>query len=306
MLRSCGLGETQQVALLFGVLEGIAKQEVMVLEEEERGTCAQIWRILDELYGDKAPGVKLRVDFFAAHQNRVLQGEGLKKDGTSHGPAYVGTNRGASSAHNVAGVATSAETASNRKPHVDVPLPEPVQQYDDMPALEGELEPMVPPMGPLRQSQRANLGFPVQLPGRAWWQYTEDRARSEGMVGTWERGEKREVKDWLKGSDQSFWVEVVIYLPVVQFLTAPFSLPRFLVAGSSGWWLISRERSSREQLSYRRRGVRLRTKRVGGGDPGSVGFTPGLFLSVSSHLCYVHDGCFMWTLFLWVFFSLSQ
>ncbi|MGH0124800.1 UNVERIFIED_CONTAM: hypothetical protein FKN15_020035 [Acipenser sinensis] len=167
MLRSCGLGETQQVDLLCGVLEGIAKQEVMVLEEEERGTCAQIWRTLDELYGDKAPGVKLRVDFFAARQNRggddrnqeawhrekryygtswsldsyldpfaksyndrppiaplqeldswknsiraelakELQeqmrelGEGLKKDSTSHGPAYVGTNRGAPSAHNVA------------------------------------------------------------------------------------------------------------------------------------------------------------------------------------------------------------
>ncbi|MGH0155783.1 UNVERIFIED_CONTAM: hypothetical protein FKN15_040670 [Acipenser sinensis] len=70
MLRSCGLGEIQQVDLLCGVLEGIAKQEVMVLEEEERGTCAQIWRTLDELYGDKAPGVKLRVDFFAARQNR--------------------------------------------------------------------------------------------------------------------------------------------------------------------------------------------------------------------------------------------
>ncbi|MGH0149414.1 UNVERIFIED_CONTAM: hypothetical protein FKN15_015687 [Acipenser sinensis] len=85
-----------------------------------------------------------------------------------------------------------------------------------------------------------------------WWQYTEDRVRTEGMVGTRERGEKREVKDWLKGSDQSFWVEVVIYLPVVQFLTASFSLPRFLVAGSSGWWSIGRERSSRERLSYQR------------------------------------------------------
>ncbi|MGH0120547.1 UNVERIFIED_CONTAM: hypothetical protein FKN15_067284 [Acipenser sinensis] len=88
MLRSCGLGETQQVDLLCGALERIANQEVMVLEEE-RGTCAQIWRTLDELYGNKAPGVKLRVDFFVACQNRggddrnqggVAQGEEILRD----------------------------------------------------------------------------------------------------------------------------------------------------------------------------------------------------------------------------------
>ncbi|KAK1171338.1 hypothetical protein AOXY_G6118 [Acipenser oxyrinchus oxyrinchus] len=62
-----------------------------------------------------------------------------------------------------------------------------------------------------------------------------------------------------------------------------------LAEGSSGWWLIGRERSSRERLSYQRRGVRLRTKRVGGRDPGSVGFTPGLFLCFVPSLCSVRD-----------------
>ncbi|MGH0156350.1 UNVERIFIED_CONTAM: hypothetical protein FKN15_064599 [Acipenser sinensis] len=78
-------------------------------------------------------------------------------------------------------------------------------------------------------------GFPVQLPGRAWWQYTEDRARSEGVVGTWERGEKCEVKDWLKGSDQSFWVEVVIYLPVFQFDASSCFTPPSQVQRGQRW-----------------------------------------------------------------------
>ncbi|MGH0158675.1 UNVERIFIED_CONTAM: hypothetical protein FKN15_044393 [Acipenser sinensis] len=97
--------------------------------------------------------------------------------------------------------------------------------------------------------------------------------------GSMERG-KCEVKDWPKGSDQNFGGRGAVYLPEVQSLMAPFSLPCFLVAGSSRWWSIGQERSSRERLSYQGRGVRSQTKRVEGVDPGSVGFTPGLFLSV--------------------------
>ncbi|KAK1154861.1 hypothetical protein AOXY_G27875 [Acipenser oxyrinchus oxyrinchus] len=79
--------------------------------------------------------------------------------------------------------------------------------------------------------------------------------RGSGVVGTWERGEKCKVKDWLKGSDQSFWVEVVIYLPVFQFLTLPpasLLLPR--CNGDSGGWrdgTSARERGKRDTQSER-------------------------------------------------------
>ncbi|MGH0144482.1 UNVERIFIED_CONTAM: hypothetical protein FKN15_002911 [Acipenser sinensis] len=199
MLRSCGLGETQQVDRLCGVLEGIAKQEVMILEEE-RGTCAQIWRTLDELYGDKAR--KLRVDFFAARQNRdppvaplleldswknsiwvelakELQeqmrelGEGLKKDSTNHGPAYVGTTRGAPSAHNVAGVATSAETASNREAR---------GEWDKAFAVCRKVEREEDPDGKVGTA-RLTRQQPIQIPPQSemvvWTRVIEHRARTE-------------------------------------------------------------------------------------------------------------------------------
>ena len=68
LLGSQGLPEIRKLDIVLGALAGEAKQQVSVLEEDERDQVCKIFAYLDSLYGDRTPIPVLRSQFFSCTQ----------------------------------------------------------------------------------------------------------------------------------------------------------------------------------------------------------------------------------------------
>lgn len=75
MMRMQTLSEAQQVDFVIGALEGEAKREILLLGDRDRQAPEQIFKQLDQLYGDRVPIAVLRSHFFNCTQgsNESLQ-----------------------------------------------------------------------------------------------------------------------------------------------------------------------------------------------------------------------------------------
>lgn len=68
LLGSQDLTEARKVSIVLGALGGEAKQQITVLDEDERDQTAKIFLYLDSLYGDQTPVPVLRSRFFSCSQ----------------------------------------------------------------------------------------------------------------------------------------------------------------------------------------------------------------------------------------------
>lgn len=68
MLRAQGLNELQQADFVFNALEGEAKQEIQLLNPEEKNTGQKILNFLQGLYSKPVTKAQLRSDFYNCRQ----------------------------------------------------------------------------------------------------------------------------------------------------------------------------------------------------------------------------------------------
>lgn len=71
MLRAQGLSEAQKTDFIIGALDGVARREVLLLEDAKRNSATEILKALDALYSKTKSLAQIRVQFF-----KCVQGEG--------------------------------------------------------------------------------------------------------------------------------------------------------------------------------------------------------------------------------------
>lgn len=69
MLRAQGLTDTQKTDFVIGALDGVARREVLLLEDTKRNSATEILKVLDALYNKTVSLAQIRVQFFKCVQS---------------------------------------------------------------------------------------------------------------------------------------------------------------------------------------------------------------------------------------------